>query len=56
VLGQNIFSVIINDQSVMNMLFFTGFLCGCIGGVFSLLMYFPVLFTFVFNFLLSEGK
>ena len=46
-----IFRWIISDGHVI---FSTGFLCGCIGGIFSLLKYFPVLFSFVFQFLLSE--
>jgi hypothetical protein len=39
----------------MGMLF-TGFLCRCVGGVLSLFSIFPVIFSLVLNFLLSNDS
>jgi hypothetical protein len=55
VLGQkNFFCNHLNDLISNGHCFFTGFLCGCIGGIFPLLKCFPVIFPIVFQFLLSE--
>jgi hypothetical protein len=56
VLGQKTFSVILNDQSVMDMFFLQDSCVDVLVVFFSLLKYFPVIFTFVFNFLLSEEE
>jgi hypothetical protein len=34
---------------ISNDMLFTGFLCGCVGGVSFSVKYFPVIFSFVFN-------
>jgi hypothetical protein len=39
----------------MNMFSFTGFLCGCIGGVFPLLKCFPVIFALFSAFIIRRN-